>query len=188
MRAWLSLRLAGIEFEEIVIRLDEPDYRKKLKPHSPSGLVPVLKTPQLVIHDSLAIAEYANELSDGALLPMARDPRALCRSLVAELHSGFNHLRERCSYLMKPCVCPDLAAAMQRELDRLQCVWSAQQGDFYFDRPTMMDAFHAIMACRLRDYGLMFDGEAGEYQQQLLEWNLLNQALERCQIWISCNE
>lgn len=44
MRAWLGLRHAGIEFDEIVIPLDANDTRERILVHSPAGLVPVLKT------------------------------------------------------------------------------------------------------------------------------------------------
>jgi len=43
MRGWLALRLAGVEFDEIVIPLQEETTKTAIAEHSPSGLVPALK-------------------------------------------------------------------------------------------------------------------------------------------------
>ena len=43
MRPWLVLRHADLEFEEILIPLDESGYKTAILQHSPSGRVPALK-------------------------------------------------------------------------------------------------------------------------------------------------
>lgn len=61
---------------------------------SPSGHVPVLHVGDLRIWDSLAICEWAAEQRPEAGL-WPKDPaiRAVCRSVVSEMHSGFAALR-----------------------------------------------------------------------------------------------
>src|SRR5262245_66680777 len=42
LRGWLICKAAGIEFEEVLVRLYEPDSKAQVARYSPSGLVPVL--------------------------------------------------------------------------------------------------------------------------------------------------
>ena len=59
LRGWLMARIAGIEFEEIVIPLDLPETQPAIRKHSPSGRVPVLLHRGLAIWESLAIARVS---------------------------------------------------------------------------------------------------------------------------------
>ena len=61
LRGWLMARIAGIDFEEIVVPLDLPETQAAIRKHSPSGKVPVLIHRGLAVWDSLAIAEYLND-------------------------------------------------------------------------------------------------------------------------------
>jgi glutathione S-transferase len=69
-----------------------------VKSISPTGFVPVLKVPSLFqeiyINDSLAICEFlAESHPENNLWPKDRLLRALARSAVAEMHSGFFVMR-----------------------------------------------------------------------------------------------
>ena len=66
LRGWLMARIAGIEFDEIVVPLDRPETQAAIRKHSPSGRVPVLLHRGLAVWDSLAIAEYLNDLKPEA--------------------------------------------------------------------------------------------------------------------------
>jgi glutathione S-transferase len=92
LRAWLQLKHAGVEFNEIVIPLDTPDTHDEIDKYGPSGHVPVLRHGELTLWDSLAICEYVAELS-GKGWPQQREARAVARSVSAEMHSGFTNLR-----------------------------------------------------------------------------------------------
>ena len=97
MRPWLVLNHAGADFSENLVRLNRVGADAEIKVHSPSALVPVLKDGDLVITDSLAICEYANEKFPAARLwPDDAGGRALGRSAAAEMHSGFASLRGEC--------------------------------------------------------------------------------------------
>src|SRR5881227_2365920 len=94
LRGWLLCKMASLEFEEQQAPSDDPSTRAELLLLSPSFLVPCLTHDGIKIWDTLAIAEYLNELSPGAgLMPKARAARARCRSVSGETHSGFSHLR-----------------------------------------------------------------------------------------------
>ena len=94
LRGWLLCKLSGIEFEEVPVSSDDPSTRAELLLLSPSFLVPCLAHDGIKIWDTLAIAEYLNELKPGAgLVPAERAARARCRAVSGEMHSGFSNLR-----------------------------------------------------------------------------------------------
>ena len=80
LRGWLMARIAGIEFEEIVVPLDLPETQPTIRKHSPSGRVPVLLHRGLAVWESLAIGEYLNDLKpEAGLWPAAAAARAHAR-------------------------------------------------------------------------------------------------------------
>ena len=184
MRAWLCSRIAEIELDLVVVPLGEPGYEIKLAQYSPSHLVPVLVTDQVTIHDSLAIVEFLNEVSDGALYPAQSTERAMARSLCAELHSGFMTIRELCPFAFDEVVNADQDnPAIRKDIARLQAIFSQASLPFMFDMPGAVDAFYALMAYRLHAYGVVLEGRAGEYQQSLLNWPEFTKVLNESRGW-----
>src|SRR4029450_5194725 len=94
LRGWLLCRMAGLDFEERIVPVDEPSARAELLLLSPSVLVPRLTHGKVVIWDTLAIAEYLNEVRPEAKLwPADVVHRAHARAVSGEMHSGFANLR-----------------------------------------------------------------------------------------------
>ena len=62
LRGWLMAKAAGITFEEILIRLRQPNTKAEVLRHSPSGRVPALVHGDVSVWESLAIGEYLAEL------------------------------------------------------------------------------------------------------------------------------
>jgi glutathione S-transferase len=94
LRGWLLTKFSGLEFEEIVTAPDDASARAEILLLSSSILVPCLRHEGATVWDTLAIAEYLNEvMPDAALLPADRVLRAHCRSICGEIHSGFTTLR-----------------------------------------------------------------------------------------------
>ncbi len=82
LRGWLLCRMAGLEFQEYVVPIDDPSTRAELLLLSPSFLVPCLAHDGLRVWDVLSIAEFLNEMSpEAGLLPADRAARARCRSI-----------------------------------------------------------------------------------------------------------
>jgi glutathione S-transferase len=184
LRAWLCMKLAEIEFNEIVIPIGKAGYREQLAQYSSTGLVPVLIDGDLTIHDSLAIAEYINEYSNGVLLPRDKGNRARARSLTAEIHSGFSAIRSLCSFTLEEVHNFDYKKELDPEVARLQALWSKANGPFYFGQQTgMVDAFNAVMARRLLSYDILLQGKAAEYQNALLSWNLFVDGMNAAKRW-----
>src|SRR5271156_6464717 len=95
LRAWLVLKQCGVPFDEEVVPLREAGTRTAIRRHSPSGKLPALKLGELVICESIAIAEYlAERFPDAKLWPADRTARATARAVSAEMHTGFVELRK----------------------------------------------------------------------------------------------
>ena len=127
MRAWLALKEAGVAFEEQVVDIRRPqrfDNLARIGKFSPPAAVPVLVDGDVVIFDSLAIMEYANELGGGRLLPADMRHRAHARSLLAWQHSGLSGICARLSF--ESAFYPQRRAMLtteQQECARVFKVW-----------------------------------------------------------------
>ncbi len=94
LRGWLICRMAGLDFETEVLSGTDAGSRAELLHLSPSFLVPRLRHGDVVVWDTLAIAEYLGEtFPEAGLLPGPVAERAHCRSISGEMHSGFVNLR-----------------------------------------------------------------------------------------------
>jgi glutathione S-transferase len=149
-----------------------------------TGLVPSLRAGDLVIHDSFAIAEYINECSDVAIYPSSSHERALARSLCSELHSGFMNLRSLCPFSLEQ-VTPllEFNNGINNELTRIEKIFASAHLPFMFNSAGIVDAFYSILAFRLNSYGIKLQGKAGEYQQSLLNWSSLKDAVKLAHSW-----
>ena len=171
LRPWLVLKHIGVGFTETRVSLYVPGYKKLIQQHSPAGRVPVLKHGNLTIWDSLAICEYLAELfPQNELWPQAPAARAEARSLSAEMHSGFNILRN-----LMPFNCRAIGRRLVRtqeldsEIARIEEMWKlcrkrhAAEGPWLFGRFSTADAMYAPVAMRFVTYGVVLKGAAGEY-------------------------
>jgi glutathione S-transferase len=176
LRPWLLLRHFGIAFDELRLPLDTPEFHDAIGRWSPTRTVPVLHDDGLVVADSLAICEYANERwLDGRGWPADLRTRAKARAAAAEMHSGFRALRTQL-----PMNCrrqPDgyrWDAAAQADIDRVQQLWGelrgefAAHGDFLCGGFGIVDAMFAPVAMRFLGYGVAMDDNARRYVDALL--------------------
>ncbi len=177
LRAWLILREAGIDFEEVRIPLDTDTTAGEIARFSPAGCVPVLLLDNEVIWDTLAIAEtIAERWPDRLLWPEDRARRAHARAVSAEMHAGFVALREampmNCRAMGRKVALPDAVAA---DIDRIFAIWSdchrryAEDGDWLFGRFSIADAMFAPVVLRFRTYGINLPESASIYPARLLE-------------------
>lgn len=176
LRGWLACRLAGIAFDERLIPLDTDETAADIAAVSPNKRVPALIHDSVTVWDTLAIAEYLNELKpDAAMWPEQPAARAMARSLAAEMHSGYMGLRDRCPMDIRgevdPITPPPEVAA---DLARLEEAWAAARstygaaGPYLFGRWTLADAFFAPVASRCKTYGLPLGADAAVYRDAVL--------------------
>lgn len=180
LRPWLAMKEAGIPFTEIHVNLRAPDRKEQILAHSPAGKVPVLWAGDLLIWDSLAILEYlAERHPEAGLWPSDAEARAVARSASAEMHSGFQALREHCPMKFgasEPA--DDLIEPVQTNIRRIVALWKdcrqrfGGDGPFLFSRLSVADAMFAPVASRFRTYvpdlgAFGDDGTAAAYVEAL---------------------
>ncbi|MBF8795753.1 glutathione S-transferase family protein [Pseudomonas monteilii] len=178
LRGALALELAGVPYEETLIKLNQPDTRKRILEFSASGKMPLLKTEHGVIADSLAIAEYlAERHPDAQLWPADIAARAQARSACAQMHSGFMALRTAMPFdLSRDEGLESIPLDVQVDIDRMVALWSEcrlaakESGPFLFGTPSLADAFFAPVAVRLRTYRVEVPAEAATYIETIYQW------------------
>jgi len=170
LRGWLLCKMAGLDFEEQVAPHDDPSTRAELLLLSPSFLVPSLTNGSVKVWDTLAIAEYLNELFPRAgLLPKDRAARALCRAVSGEMHSGFLNLRSALPMNIKghyPSF--KVFAGAQADIDRIVTIWrdclAASKGPYLFGaKPCLADAMYAPVCTRFLTYCVKLDPQCAAY-------------------------
>jgi glutathione S-transferase len=186
MRPWVLLRHFDIPFEEVMLRFDgfgaDSAFKQAALRLSPVGTVPVLLHGDLVVWDTLAIAEYVAEYAaenfpEHALWPRDQAQRARARSLCAEMHAGFAALRDACPMNIEASL-PEVGARLLAEqpavaanLARIVSMWqdalAASDGPFLFGGFGIVDAYYAPVAARLRGYALPVPPAVTAYIERL---------------------
>jgi glutathione S-transferase len=183
LRGWLICKLTGLEFEEVVVSSDDPSTRAELLLLSPSFLVPCLTHDGIKIWDTLAIAEYLNEIKpDAGLMPKAIASRARCRSICGEMHSGFSNLRSALPMNLKARY-PGFKtwAGALPDIERIATIWreclTEHKGPYLFGRkPCLADAMFAPVVTRFLTYDVKLDAACTAYcttimaMPQMQEW------------------
>jgi len=175
LRGWLLCKMAGLDFEEQMVGSDDPSTRAELLLLSPSFLVPCLTHDGIKVWDTLAIAEYLNEiLPEAGLLPEDRAARAHCRSISGEMHSGFTNLRSALPMNIKAHH-PDFKVwvGAQADIDRVLSIWreclAKTAGPFLFGAsPCMADAMFAPVVTRFLTYDVKLDSDCAAYAQTIM--------------------
>ncbi|WP_044278752.1 glutathione S-transferase family protein [Myxococcus stipitatus] len=176
LRPYMALAQTGQPFQEEVIYLDRPDTAERIARVSPSGHVPLLRHGDLVIWDSLAICEYlAETFPEARLWPESREARAVARAVTAEMHSGFEALRQHMGMNLrarKPGQgrTPEAMAAVRR----VQHIWNdcrarfGKGGPYLFGHFTIADAFYTPVATRFITYDVSLDPVCDAYRDALV--------------------
>ncbi|WP_300785250.1 glutathione S-transferase family protein [Enhydrobacter sp.] len=180
LRGWLTAKIAGIEFDEVVIPLDRPETQAAIAEHSPSGRVPVLLHDGLAVWESLAIAEYLNDIRpEAGIWPAAPKARAVARAISAEMHAGFAELRTHMPMDIR-AVRPgrDMTPEVRADIDRIVALWrdcrrrfaktAAKDDGFLFGTIGAADAMYAPVVTRFRTYGVALDPDADAYCKAVL--------------------
>jgi len=175
LRGWLALKAFDIPFEEIKLGLFSDEFRTELAKYSPVGKVPVLVDGDLSVWDSLSICEYINEnYLDGKGWPADKNNRAVSRSLVAEMHSGFFGIRNEMQMNCRAKRHVELSDQAKQEVANIDRIWSEQRlnnvqnGPYLFGEFSLADAFFAPVIFRFVTYGVALSDTARDYHQTML--------------------
>jgi len=175
LRGWLLCKMAGLDFEEALVPSDDLSIRAELLLLSPSFLVPALDHDGVKVWDTLAIAEYLNEIKPKAgLMPADQAARARCRSICGEMHSGFSNLRSALPMNIKahhPGF--KIWAGAQADIERITEIWRecllAYGGPYLFgEHPCTADAMFAPVATRFLTYDVKLDADCAGYVRTIM--------------------
>lgn len=177
LRGFLLARMASLDFETEAVSADDPSLRAELLMQTSSIRIPYLVHDDVTIWDTLAIAEYLNELHPAArMLPADRIARARCRSISGEMHSGFSALRESLPMnlrMFRPNF--TLWSAVRADIDRVVEIWreclGTWKGPWLFgEQRTIADAMFAPVVTRFRTYDVKMDPVCDRFCQEILAW------------------
>lgn len=174
LRPWLLLQQLAIPFEERLTPFGQQQGTSVFAEFSPTGRVPCLVDHGLTVWDSLAIVEYLYE-QEPRVWPADKAARAWARSVAAEMHSGFPHIRNVCTMNCGIRVqLTDWTPELLTEWQRLDSIWC--EGLQRFGGPFLagahfsaVDAFFAPVAFRAQTYSPALSEMAQAYVQRLLQ-------------------
>lgn len=173
LRPWVLMRELEIPFIERLIPFGDKMEPNAFRSFSFSGKVPCLIDGATAVWDSLAITEYLAERTP-QVWPADASARAWARSAVAEMHSGFQALRDRCTMNCGLRVRIDsYTPGLEKDLARLDELWNqsfARFGGPYLAGQsfTAVDAFFAPVAFRVQTYEPVMAHDSRLYVKRLL--------------------
>jgi len=184
LRAWLILAHFDIEFQEELLPLSGPGWKEQIAARSPTGNVPVLIDGDLVVPETLAIAEYvADRFPDKPIWPADIKQRALARAASAEMHAGFSALRNAAPMNLRSShpgrvLVDDVADDLKRLETLLGGLLVASGGPYLFGQFCAADAMFAPVATRIRTYALPVSDTLAAYVEAIY-------ALPAFQLWLA---
>ncbi|MBS0254347.1 MAG: glutathione S-transferase family protein [Proteobacteria bacterium] len=196
LRGWLALKQSGLPFDTVVAPLfgdDWPQRQRDADLLPGGGRVPVLWDGETVVWDSLAVLEYlADKVGRERFWPRDDAARALARSMVAEMHSGFAALRSNCPQNLRRRVeGHPIDEATRGDVLRILTLWAEARsrfgsgGPFLFGTFSAADIFYAPVVGRFLTYGVAVPGFALTYMDALWDHPWLGEWLEaaRAESW-----
>lgn len=175
LRPWLLLKMFNVDFEEISIALNRRDTAEKLGPYSPSLKVPVLLHNEITVWDSLSICEYISaELLGNVGWPTNSRKRASARSISAEVHADFPHLKKEWPLNCKATLRRTASDELLDEVARIDSIWRCcrhkfgDNGDYLYGRFSIADCMFAPIAIILDTNKAVLCEESRRYCDTLL--------------------
>jgi glutathione S-transferase len=176
LRPWLLMTALGMSFEETVIPMYFPDSKARMLDVSPTGKVPCLVDGEIKVWESLAIVEYLHEAYPAkGIWPSQPAARAHARATAAEMHAGFQALRNACPMnLGKRFEARDLGSDVADNVRRFQGLVSdcrrrfGAGGEFLYGAFSAADAMYAPLATRLDTYQIELAPQTRAYVNAIL--------------------
>jgi glutathione S-transferase len=174
LRPWILLKALNIPFTEKLHPFPENSAWDLYRKFAPNGKVPCLHDGETAVWDSLAIVEYVAEQYP-SVWPSDKQARAWARSATAEMHSGFQTLRNDCGMNCGIRIqLNNISAALQKDITRIDELWA--EGLKKFGGPflagstfTAVDAFFVPVVFRFQTYNLPTSTTAKSYIETILK-------------------
>jgi glutathione S-transferase len=176
LRPFMALAMADIPFDEKLIRFGEPRFGRAVRKISKAGQVPILVHNGVTIWETLAILEYLAETwPDRNLWPKNKAARAMARSVCAEMHSGFRHLRSACPMNLRRPISPvPLNEGILKDVTRIEDLWRqcrnahGKGGPFLFGKFGIADAMFAPVVTRFDTFAIKVSDDTQHYMNAVL--------------------
>ncbi|MBH0112189.1 glutathione S-transferase family protein [Novosphingobium sp. YJ-S2-02] len=193
LRGWLACKQSGLHFDELTVPILGEDWehvKTSTSDLAPSqGKVPILWDGDAVVWDSLAIVDFlADKVGRDRFWPKDDAARAMARSMVAEMHSGYLALRRTLPMnVRKRLTLPGVPEDVRDDVVRILTLWAeararfGQGGPFLFGTFGAADVFYAPVVSRFLTYGIGVPGFAQAYMQAVWEHDWMQQ-------WIAAAE
>jgi glutathione S-transferase len=173
LRGWLLFDAFGLPVKLHIARLYTDELPTLLKQFHPGKTAPTMRTPDgVVVPETIAIAEeLASRHPEAGIWPADPKARAVARVLAAEMHAGFNALRNHCPMNLRvsyeDCAPPQ---AVLDDLTRLEVIWDWARAEtgakvWLAGEYSAADAFFAPVATRIATYNLPVSDRAMDYVQ-----------------------
>ncbi|WP_435163866.1 glutathione S-transferase [Falsirhodobacter sp. 1013] len=186
LRGWLLFDAFSLPVTTVSAPMYTPDFARVLQDFAPARTAPAARLGDVVVWDSLAIAEeLAARHPEVGHWPADPAARAAARSMVAEMHSGFTALRRHCAMNLRTAYrevpVPD---GVRADLDRIEMLWARSQGGWLCGTYSAADAFFAPVALRIAGHGLPVGPVAQAYvarhlaHPSLRRWRALGLAVD----------
>ena len=193
LRGWLLARFAGLEFIEQMVSPDDADARKELLLLAPSIRVPCLTHEGAKVWNTLAIAQYLNEIKpNSGLMPDDRIARAHCRSVSGEMNSGFANLRASLPMNLKGMVerrypGHKIWGGAVPDIERITEIWTeclaTYGGPYLFGAQRgMADAMYAPVVTRFLTYDVKLNEACKSYCKTIMAMSEMQEWLAAAQL------
>src|SRR5262249_28872925 len=173
-RPWIAMKAAGIAFEERVISLSDPEFKRAIAPVSQNGKVPALDDDGVHVWETLAILEYlADKFPRAGLWPADPGARAHARAIASEMHAGFLALRSECPMnFWRPGKRRELSADARATAPRIDAMWTEcldrYGGPFLFGAFGAADAMYAPVVSRFYTYAVEVGARSRAYMDAVM--------------------
>jgi glutathione S-transferase len=192
MRGWLAVKQSGLAFEEVTVPLYNEEWNRLREgdEFAPSqGKVPILWEDEVVVWDSLAIIDWlADKVGRDKFWPEDEAARAMARSMAAEMHSSYQHLRRDLPMnVRRQFPTPDLTPQVLQETGRILSLWAQARaryggtGKFLFGDYCAADIMLAPVATRFVTYSVPLPGFAATYVEALYTHSCVREWIEAAQ-------
>ena len=138
------------------------------------------------VWDTLAIAEYLNEIAPGggAAAGRPRQRARIAASVSGEMHSGFYNLRSALPMNLKARHKSfKIFSGARPDVERIKTIWTecleTYGGPFLFGaRRRVADAMYAPVCTRFRTYAVELDPPLTAYCETIFDWPLMQEWTE----------
>ncbi len=175
LRGWLLLRMSGLRFKEIRTANDDAVARAELLQQTSSTRIPTMEYKGVTVWDTLAIAEFLNELCPAAqMYPAELAARSHCRSVSGEMHAGFGALRAALPvnlHAFRPNF--PIWSGVRADIDRVTEIFRECLGRYggpylFGARMSVADAMFAPVCTRFATYDVDLDRVSEGYKERIL--------------------